>query len=291
MRKHGIEKNSYSKLERLNLEQLQSLLQEDFDNSDDVDMDYISTILEIIKQRELENNEPLEFDAETGWQDFEDNYMNSKPANIIDISEIPKPTRTRRRLKVWQTVAAAVVVTMLGGFITAQAFGYNIFNIFTSWTDDSFMVSNRHIEPTADLELIEIPPDMEFETLLDVFDYIDIHERVIPSWIPEGFIQTHLIIHQLLPEQTIVDVTYEKEDGIIRLGFVIHSDKSEVSTSYYIKDDTPVQEYVIWGITHYLFSNGSYNVAVWFNNNVESSISGQISEEEIIKMIHSIYGE
>lgn len=37
----------------------------------------------------------------------------------------------------------------------------------------------------------------------------------------------------------------------------------------YEKDDTPVEEYVYHGITHYIFSNNSTTTAAWLVENTE----------------------
>jgi hypothetical protein len=59
---------------------------------------------------------------------------------------------------------------------------------------------------------------------------------------------------------------------------------------YFPKDDNPVREYISGGIMHYIFSNNERLVAVWEYDNVEVSITGSITEDELIRMIDSIYG-
>jgi hypothetical protein len=43
-------------------------------------------------------------------------------------------------------------------------------------------------------------------------------------------------------------------------------------------------------ITHYIMTNLSQYTAAWLNGDLECSIFGDISKEDIIRMIDSIYG-
>ena len=57
------------------------------------------------------------------------------------------------------------------------------------------------------------------------------------------------------------------------------------------KDDIAVEELEIGGITHYIFENLGVRTAVWSKENIECSISGDISDSDIKQMIYSIYEE
>ena len=50
-----------------------------------------------------------------------------------------------------------------------------------------------------------------------------------------------------------------------------------------------VVEYIQNGITHYIMSNLSVQLSAWVNGNCECSITGPISEKEMIAIIDSIY--
>jgi hypothetical protein len=56
-------------------------------------------------------------------------------------------------------------------------------------------------------------------------------------------------------------------------------------TALYEKDENPVTEYVIDGVTYYLMTNLSRQVAVWQNGVYDCSITGDISREELIKIV------
>ena len=59
--------------------------------------------------------------------------------------------------------------------------------------------------------------------------------------------------------------------------------------SQYEKNDNDVTVEKISGIDHYFFQNASQYVCTWMIDGVECSISGNISQQELRKMVLSIY--
>ena len=284
-------KKIYSRLDELSIEQLQNLLREDFESSDDVDMGYITAILDVIEKRNKENDTPVEFNTAEKWQELEEKIEHITPETPQKITQITETKYPRGKRKIWQTVAAALVFISLCGIITAQAFGYNIFNRVVQWTDELFTFGDPgEVNVTVPLA-IEIPPDYEFDTMEEILNYLLIHHPFVPRWIPDGFIETELSVVQLLPERSVAHILYQDEDRVLVFHFTVYYIIQDGFVSYYEKDDTPIEELIIHGITHYIMSNNVQNGAVWTHNNVEAGIYGHISKEDIIKMIHSIYEE
>jgi len=56
-------------LEDMTMDELGDLLREDFDSSDDdeVDIDFISPILDMMEKRNLESDNPIIFDVQESW--------------------------------------------------------------------------------------------------------------------------------------------------------------------------------------------------------------------------------
>jgi hypothetical protein len=285
-------KKTYHHLEKLNMEELQNLLRQDFDSSDDekMDMEYISAVIDVIKNRNIESDEPLQFDIETGWKSVLEKLMVEESEKATQGSQniYKKSVHGRRRL--WQVIAAALLVITLFGVLTAQALGYNIIRIVAQWTDDVFSFRHHVEAPLSPFELKEIPPDKQYESIRDVLDDLDISIPVIPNWYPKGFYQTHLFVAQYLPQRTVIDVVFENDDKMFIISYIIYRELPDEFSAFYIKDESPVYEHDVWGITHYIMSNNESIVAVWINGNVEVSIQGDITKEELLQMINLIYG-
>ena len=57
------------------------------------------------------------------------------------------------------------------------------------------------------------------------------------------------------------------------------------------KNGVAPERYVRNGITHYIMPNAGYYEVVWVNGNVQCSIGAQVSHDEMIKIIDSVYGD
>lgn len=55
------------------------------------------------------------------------------------------------------------------------------------------------------------------------------------------------------------------------------------------KDETPVSIYLKNDIEHFIMRNNKSVTATWFVENLECTISGRVSEDELKAMIDSIY--
>lgn len=58
---------------------------------------------------------------------------------------------------------------------------------------------------------------------------------------------------------------------------------------YGFSSETEQSSYVVRGIQHYIVDDGAQTKIVWANGNFECRICGDISEEEAIAIIDSIY--
>ena len=57
----------------------------------------------------------------------------------------------------------------------------------------------------------------------------------------------------------------------------------------YEKNEGSPEEYYVNGIPHYIMGNMARNVAIWRNGNVECSIQGFLTVDQLKQMIDSIY--
>ena len=84
--------------------------------------------------------------------------------------------------------------------------------------------------------------------------------------------------------------TYNYDDGRFYITVYVY-DVPQEKNSVYQKDDNVVVEMIYHGITHYIMHNNDKNVATWRNDNVEVIIQGDLTTDELEKMIKSIYKE
>lgn len=304
-KKHG--ERPYPGLDKLNLDELQELLRQDFHASDDLDMDYTMAILEVIEKREQDNPDFKPADTEASWKNFEEKYMDKESDYLLlahadnnfnippNITEINKIRRRGSGWKLRRTIAVAAVMILLLGLTTAQALGYDIFQSIARWTSEVFILggsdSPREESSYLPQVSIEISPNMEFSSLQEALNYFNVNMPVIPKWYPDGFIQAQLTVIPFY-ESVLVSARYEKDSHThtFSITMMIYTSQQENHIWFFEKDDNPVLIHETHEVRHYIMSNNDVMVSVWMNGNIEVSIQGDITQEELLKMIDSIYG-
>jgi len=121
--------------------------------------------------------------------------------------------------------------------------------------------------------------------------------QAAPTWMPEGFTLSDINAHYS-PRQASINAYYTSGD----LELTIHIVRLEgLSGAYYERDEdnsgdwagisskATVRAYERGGAIHYIMTNYGQTNAVWRNENYECVISGDVTEDEIIRIIDSIY--
>lgn len=284
----------YSILKHLSTEELEKLLCQDFDVSDDKepDVDYIMAIMEVIQEREAMPTAEATAIVDAAWNDFRENYQGQSTAygtealqesesSHLDQISMPKSPKQRVRAYRYVVIAALVGLLMCGA---ASAFGFNVFQALADWTAETFgFVSasasdeaGRGEDPYKTLRAI-----VEDETEI----------LVIPNWIPEGSAESGEVSVVERSDGIRAASAYEMPNGRFTVRVMIYNDLSAEYSATYQKDDVDVVIYEANGILHYLMSNNDVNLAAWTNENVEMLIQGDLEFEDLEKMIDSIYEE
>ena len=97
-----MQNNLYRFLEKISTEELKRILQEDFesDNSDDPANDeFITSVMEVIAQRESQDSTLPQFDVDTGWNDFQKHYRPTEENPILMCDEKAIDEITKEHLK------------------------------------------------------------------------------------------------------------------------------------------------------------------------------------------------
>ncbi|MCL2200593.1 MAG: DUF4367 domain-containing protein [Oscillospiraceae bacterium] len=292
-------RSRYPNLENLSLDELQTLIRQDFYSTECTDMDYIAAILEVMEKKEAENPNHVPIDVKAAWKDFEENYIGKESAylHLLPADEIfeakpsvSKSTATRRRspVKLARIAAIVVMAVMFLGVFTAQALGHNVFQSIAQWTSDVFTFGGSGGEVETGPLFLENPYDRQYKSLQDVIDEIGVTVSVIPTWYPEGFVQTQLNVVAFY-ERVMIHALFEQEENALTIAVIINYAPVYGSVFFHEKDDRTVEEYRSHGIAHYIMTNYDRAVAVWLNEYAEVSIQGDISETYLRKMITSIY--
>ena len=259
----------------MTLEELQQELREAF-----LDTDYIDEPLndELEKMREaLNRKRPVEYlyTPEESWERFLEKCADEgafAPGSIPETQRknAASPGRYRTFLRT-ALVAAVVVVLLAGAALAADSLG------LWAWVLQWNAGTGRY-EPVA----------MEATTAASIpaaLEELGITEPVYPAHMPKGFVITETHISE---EPLILVEQYARGDQHISITITpIKGFKNIV----YQKQGEAIREYQSGTDIHYILSSERNITAIWYTKNYATTISGDISLDDLKTIIDSIYEE
>ena len=263
----------FGKYDSMATEELEEILRLDAEmpQGQESDTDKILYIMEVLTERKR-NNSHTGNTALEAYESFKQNYMPETDNQII-------PMKTKRRGSRWLrslTATAAVLAILVAGSITAKAFGFNIWKAVVQWTQETFHFGNWG-NSDADNSL-------PYASLQEALEKGNVPAWLAPTSMPEGFNLTEIKVEQS-PLKKVYRAKYTSGEKILVIAVRDYLDGDPV---YVEQREGLVEEYEALGVTYYLFSNQDQNRAVWLYESYECDISGEVTIEELKKMIDSI---
>lgn len=275
-----------SRFDSMTNEELEEILRLDAQKTEGEasDVEQILYIMEVLAGRKR-NSRQSGKSAEEALKIFKDQYMPEDDSDDIsqassELKEIHIPSpKPRRWLRSLTAMAASLAILFLCA-VTANAFGYNIWEAVAKWTRETFHFGNQQIEesgPSKDDETL-------YAALQSVLDDYEISVDLVPTWFPEGYEFVDVQIEES-PVQRCYVARYKNHTSELKIQIVncIDADVQQIEQS-----DGLVETYESDGVTYYLFTNLDVLKAVWINENYECYISGGLTMDELKTMIDSI---
>lgn len=187
-----------------------------------------------------------------------------------------------RRKQGLVAAVAAIFLLVIGNSITASALNFDLFAIIAKWTQETF-----HFEYAGQTDEPNVPsPDFRnpCSSLQEALDNYDIAVALVPSWIPDGYVESDVRITDT-PMHRTFHAKYQNSDDtiVIRIAKYLNSSPMRIEQS-----ESLLEIYQSAGIDYHIFKNGEQLQAVWLNRNFECHISGPITISEIKEIIDSI---
>lgn len=276
--------DEFAKYDAMSTEELQQLLREDASKpvGEESDTDVLFYVMEVLAKRRKERNEGKS--PEEALESFKKHY-NTENEISSDSERVPAAPK-RSGIGRWMKgliAAAAMVAFVIGGSLTANAMGFDLWEIIAKWTQETF-----HFGYAADSVTNLSEPNREdmqsFSGLQAALDDYDISVPLVPTWFPDGYEEA--VVRTLdSPDQREFIAKYQNGDGSIRIRIAdfLSSDPEQIEQS-----DSLIEVYTSAGIDYYIFDNEGLLQAVWLNDNFECYISGPLTLSEIKEMIDSI---
>ena len=270
----------YAHYDSLSTEELQEILRKHAHDEleTEPDTDELYYIMEVLARRREEQDPQAFRSNEEALADFRKHYMpREKQTGRKKVIRFPN-----RALRAVAAVLVVVLILAVGTSITAEAFHVDIWGKFANWTKEIFQFTDTPQGTTA------ADPEQEYnaelKSLQDALNDYEVTEKLAPTWMPEGYTSNDLQVSRT-PRTLYIGSTYENNGSelIIKIRQTIGVQAEQVE-----KNDDLLEMYVVDGVEYYIFSNTETLQAAWSIGEFECGISGEITLEEMKKMIDSI---
>lgn len=268
------------------LEELDARMEEMTDQSCDPEL--IRLYLDV-----LEEKEPLglELDPEASLQRFleeragEENTPPEEPAAQAAVS---RPAGLRRFRHFPRTLIAAAVVAVLFG-LGSMAGSSRLWESVVHLTQGTLQIVPPGASQSGQTSAQPPLEELEFTSLQEALDAYGITEPLAPKWLPEGFESRDVII-SVDPDFIRIIAVYQCREKEIRVTVRCYNSQEGLEGFLLEKQEWLQEtEYISNHVVHSIFQNVDTYSASWSRGLNVATISGDVTEEELEKIIDSIY--
>ena len=273
-------------LEMMTAEQLEELLRQDAQAEDSrLSGEDILEIMEVIERKKNDTVTPQP-DVDAAWQDVKENYLGKAALYVPDMDEETdsRPADSSRitpKKKASRSLRTVLIAAVLIVALCTTAVGKGLFRTIADWTRETFTF--RDGEDNEGTTGVFIPLQKE------VSEYGN-ESLMVPTWAPDGTEKLDGVTATKQANKTRFMANYQTPDGEFCIVILLYDTKPEKYVYLYEKNDTAIaEEYVANGIVHQIVCNNKTNTVVWAYDTAECSIHGDLSIDELKKMVDSIY--
>ena len=275
--------DKFAKYDAMSTEELQQLLREDASKpvGEESDTDVLFYVMEVLAKRRKERNEGKS--PEDALESFKKHY-NTENKISSDSERVPAAPK-RSGIGRWMKgliAAAAVFAFVIGGSLTANAMGFDLWEIIAKWTQETF-----HFGYASETSVQTGPGKEDNESYTGLQEALlqsDISTLLAPTWFPDGYVEVDIKIEDTPIQRRFVAKYQCGENTIrIRIANYLNSAPSQVEQS-----DSLIEVYESLGVKYYIFNNIDQIKAVWINESYECYIMGPLTLSEIRAIIDSI---
>lgn len=138
----------FSMYDAMDDEQLRQILRDDASNTEgeDTDMELMLHIMEVLATRRKAAQEDIS--PEAALEEFKNKYTYTDNSLISEERPAKKKTIGFSRWQRWVATIAALLVLIFGSSLTAHALGFDLWDIFVRWTQETFHLSSHTTDPS-----------------------------------------------------------------------------------------------------------------------------------------------
>lgn len=239
----------------------------------------------------LDSSDPLPdpdaFGAKKGLERFYERRSDAFAADreSAATSSISSSRPNHRRLPKLLLIAAVLVVLFAS---SAQAFHFNVFDLFARWTSGIFHLDNR---PAAVAQVTRNPLERNevrtYDSVEDMLSEFGITAPLLPTWIPERFTDPEISAANIESGLRLyISYTGDGTESFLK----IKANQTSLTNAKDIeKDSLDAAPKQINGTLYYFLSDvGGREKVIWQNGEFECNITGTVTRDEMEQIISSI---
>lgn len=253
----------------------------------DLDVDKLDGLLAALDELDpLPKTEAL--DTEAGLRRLharlaEQASAGDEPAESV--SSISSETHRTHTRTVWRLLlVAAILVLMLA--MPVQG-GRNLFKLLIGQTSEVFRTGSSDVQyAQITKQPLELKETRYYDSVPDMLDDFGVTAPLFPTWIPDRFTEPEICASRSAAGNGFY-VDFRAEDGFLLM------QATEIFSAYSRKIESNQLEgqiILLNGIDYYLVSDVNTEKASWQNGTLDCIIYGTVTQDEMQKMIRSIYG-
>ena len=231
--------------------------------------------------------DPDAFDAQKGLERFYERRSDAFSADreSAATSSISSSRPNHRRLPKLLLIAAVLVLLFAS---SAQAFHFNVFDLFARWTSEIFHLDDR---PAAVAQVTRNPladrEERTYDSVGDMLSEFGITAPLFPTWIPERFALPEISAANIESGLRLyISYTDNESESFLKM----KANQVDISNLKEIeKNRTDAVSKHINGTLYYFMSDvdGAEKV-IWQNGEFECRITGTVTRDEMEQIISSI---
>lgn len=241
------------------------------------DPELIAEYVAAIEKMETEKRSQAQShdDFEKSWNSFTKSHPDLFP---------PTETKTRSWSKQVGRILEVAILAATILVVTAAAFNWP--DHIVHWGKELLRISPP---PSGVMELVE-PNTDGYSTLAEAVAGIGLDDVDTPTWIPARFSISDLAIQELT-SYTMVTGVYTADESELAIRISHYSDMGAMPDFAFEKnDDNKQEEKTRDGITYHYTENFEVLRVTWKDGYCLYSILGEVSRDEMDRMVNSIYG-
>lgn len=281
-KKNNCGAHDLSEYDEMSSEELAEILRLDSEmpEGNALDIDTLLYITGILAERQ---NNSTGKTAQDAWISFRQHYMSSEEDNL-DVSDTAEKTKPVKSRKPWVRrvigVAAVVALVVLVP-LTAKALRLDeVWSTVVIWAKETFSFAREGQSVDAPSPSSEI----QSKSLQQALEDRNQDTKMIPTWIPDGFTLDNVDIIET-PEQRDYIAFYKNGEKSITIGFCVYNGTDPIRIEI---NEHYSEIYNVNGIDYYIYENNAMLSVAWSQEFYDGCITGEISIEELKKMIDSI---